>query len=128
MDQEMENPAPVGRCGARKIDHAGRLLSPKHTSCPSKTQKNDLPQWQAHPCVDVLKEHQKCASLSLDVLGALLRHGVDLVAICRRVKNGTLADPPRQASVSYTSDTGFEFSAYRPGLAASMALIFVVRD
>jgi hypothetical protein len=73
-------------------------------------------------------QYEQCASLSLDVLGALLRHGVDLEAICRRVKNGTLVDPPRQAPVSYTSDTEFEFSTYRLGLPASMALIFMVRD
>jgi hypothetical protein len=79
-------------------------------------------------CSDVLTEHQKCDSLSLDVLGALLRHGVDLDAICRRVKNGTLADPPRQAHVVYFSGGGFEFATYKPGLIGHLAIIFVIRD
>jgi hypothetical protein len=73
-------------------------------------------------------QFEQCASLSSDVLGALLRHGVDLDAICRRVKNGTLADPPRQAHVVYFSGGGFEFATYRPGLISHLAIIFVIRD
>jgi hypothetical protein len=77
---------------------------------------------------EILAEHRKCDSLSLDVLGALLRHGVDLDAICRRAKNGTLADPPRQAHVVYFSGGGFEFAACERGSIGRLAIIFVIRN
>jgi hypothetical protein len=77
---------------------------------------------------EILTEYKKCDSPSLEVLGALLREAVDFGAICRRLENGTLADPPREAQVVYTSDNGFEFFAYRPEMAATAALIFMVRD
>ena len=77
---------------------------------------------------DILTEHQKCDSPSFDVLAALLRRGVDLGAICRRVKNGTLADPPRQAHVVHLSGGGFEFAAYVPGSIGRLAIIFVIRN
>jgi hypothetical protein len=73
-------------------------------------------------------QFEQCASLSSEVLGALLRRGVDLEAICRRVKNGNLADPPRQGPVVYFSGGGFEFAACEPGSIGRLAIIFVIRN
>jgi hypothetical protein len=77
---------------------------------------------------EISAQYEQCVSLSPHVLEGLLREGVDVEAICRRVENSTLADPPREAQVVYTSDNGFEFLASRPEMAATAALIFLVRD
>jgi hypothetical protein len=76
---------------------------------------------------NILAEHQRCDSLSMDVLAALLREGIDIEAICRRVKNSTL-DPPRLARVIFTSATGFEFAAYKPDMADVGTMVFLIRN
>jgi hypothetical protein len=43
---------------------------------------------------DILAEHEKGTSLSINVLRVLLREGVDIEPISQRVQSRTL-DPPR---------------------------------
>jgi hypothetical protein len=127
MEKGIKNPAPVRRCGARKIDHAGWLIKPENTSCPSKIQERGLPRRHAHLCHDILAEYQQCDHLSGEVLWALLRYKVDVKEIWKRVRNG-LADHPRQARVVYLPGNGFEIVSYRGDKPDIGAMIFLVRD
>jgi len=76
---------------------------------------------------DILEEHAKGASLSSDVLAALIRQGIDMNAICSRVARGIL-DPPRLDRVVFCDDGGFEFARYRQVGPNKGAMIFVTRD
>jgi hypothetical protein len=77
---------------------------------------------------DILDEHEKGDSLSVDVLRALLRERIDIETICRRVKKGLL-DPPRIDRVVYKDDgRGFEFGRHIAGESGIGAMTFVVRD
>ena len=57
---------------------------------------------------DILAEHEKGASLSVDILAVLIREGVDIELICRRVQRRTL-DALRLDRVVYIG-SGFEFA------------------
>jgi hypothetical protein len=72
--------------------------------------------------MSAVQQHARGASLTLDVLAGLLREGVDMGAIMRRVATGSL-DPPRLDRVIYTG-TGFEFVEE----GGRGAMTFVVRD
>jgi hypothetical protein len=74
---------------------------------------------------EILAEHAEGASLTVDVLAALIREGVDMRAICRRVERGRLG-PPRLDRVVYLGN-GFEFARYHGGRDVG-AMTFIVRD
>jgi hypothetical protein len=75
---------------------------------------------------EILDEHALGESLTGDVLAALIREGVDVQAICRRIAAGTL-DPPRLDRVVQVGDANFEFSRHLDG-DDRVAMTFVCRN
>jgi hypothetical protein len=75
---------------------------------------------------EILAEHALGQSLTIDVLGALVREGVDMDAICRRVAVDRI-DPPRLDAIEPLDGRHFEFARYGHG-DDYVAMTFVVRN
>jgi hypothetical protein len=76
---------------------------------------------------EILVEHALGENLTTDVLGALVREGVDMDAICQRVALDRI-DPPRLDRVEPLDGRHFEFARYGHGDDDYVAMTFVVRD
>jgi hypothetical protein len=75
---------------------------------------------------EILAEHALGESLTTDVLAALIRKGVNVTAIHRRVQQGAL-DGLRLDRVIYVDDRHFEFPQHHSGDDAG-AMTFICRD